>query len=106
MPAGGRWRRIRDRLRAESPGRAAQIDGEVKDEGWESAAVFASYCCQCEALDLRPWQDPPCFAEIRPDSDSLALLVKLLGHGLSRFDPDPVAALARARRASPVAPKG
>jgi hypothetical protein len=46
-------------------------------------------------------------AELRPDQpDSLALLVKLLGHGLSRYEPDPVAALAQARSASPVAPKG
>jgi hypothetical protein len=36
-------------------------------------------------------------AEIRPDADALALLVKLLGHGLSRYEPDPVAALAAMR---------
>jgi hypothetical protein len=49
---------------------------------------------------LKPWMSPPMYAELRPDQpDSLALLVKLLGAGLSRFEPDPVAALAQVRGA-------
>jgi hypothetical protein len=89
------------------PEYAGQIADKLKSEPWEDVARYASYCCQIDNLDLRPWQDPPMYAELRPDQpDPLALLVKLLGHWLSRFEPDPVAALARARRASPVAPKG
>jgi hypothetical protein len=88
--------------RAESRGRAAQIADKLKDEPWEDVAEFASYCCQIDNLELKPWQDPPMFAEIRPDPNALALLVKLLGAGLSRYEPDPVAALAQVRGASPV----
>jgi hypothetical protein len=89
--------------RAESPGCAAQLAAKVKDEGWESAAQFAAYCCQCEALNLKCWQDAPMFAEIRPDPEALAILVKLLGAGLSRYEPDPIAALAAVRGKSPAA---
>ena len=87
--------------RAESPGRAAQIADKLRAEPWEDVAEFAAYCCQCEALDLKPWQDPPLNAEIRPDPDALALLVKLLGAGLSRYEPDPVTALAQVRGGAP-----
>jgi hypothetical protein len=88
------------------PEYAAQIAAKLEHEPWEQVARFAAYNCQIDNLDLKPRMDPPMYAEIRPDADALAILVKLLGHGLSRYEPDPIAALARARRASPVAPKG
>jgi hypothetical protein len=86
--------------RAESPGRARQIADKLKTEPWQDVAEFAAYGCQIRNLGLKPWQDPPMYAEIRPDQDALAILVKLLGAGLSRFEPDPVAALALARSAA------
>jgi hypothetical protein len=67
---------------------------------------FATYNCQIDNLGLKPWMDAPMFAEIRRDPDALAILVKLLGHGLSRYEPDPVAALAAVRSGAPVTPKG
>jgi hypothetical protein len=71
-------------VRAE-PEYRERIAARLKDEPWEHVAEFAAYCCQIDNLELRPWQDPPMYAELRPDqSDSLALLVKLLGAGLSR----------------------
>jgi hypothetical protein len=89
-------------VRAESPGRAVQIATKLKDEPWEQVAEFASYCCQIDNLELRPWQDPPLYAELRPDQpNALALLVKLLGAGLSRYEPDPAAALAQVRGSPP-----
>ena len=88
-------------VRAESPGRAAQIAAKLKDEPREQVAEFASYCCQIDNLELKPWQDPPMFAEIRPDPNALALLVKLLGAGLSRCEPDPIQALAEVRAGTP-----
>jgi hypothetical protein len=94
-------RRALQLVRAESPGRAAQIADKLKDEPWGQVAEFAAYCCQCDALELKPWQDPPMYAEIRPDPDALAMLVKLLGAGLSRYEPDPVAALAQVRGGAP-----
>jgi hypothetical protein len=89
-------RRALQLARAESPGRAAQIAEKLKDEPWEKVANFAAYCCQIDNLGLKPWQDPPMYAELRSDRpDALAVLVKLLGAGLSRYEPDPVAALQR-----------
>jgi hypothetical protein len=79
-----------------------QLECKVEAEGWESAARFASYSLQIDNLGLRPWMDPPCFAEVRPDPEALKILVQLLGAGLSRYEPDPVAALAAARVSSAV----
>jgi hypothetical protein len=68
------------------PEYAAQIAAKLASQPWEEVARFAAYCCQIDNLDLKPWQDPPMYAELRPDQpDSLAILVKLLGHGLSRY---------------------
>jgi hypothetical protein len=84
------------------PEYATQIAAKLKDEPWEQVAEFAAYNCQIDSLDLKPWQDPPMYAELRPGQpDSLALLVKLLGAGLSRYEPDPVAALAAVRGGAP-----
>jgi hypothetical protein len=80
-----------------------QLERKVEAEGWESAARFASYNLQADNLGLKPWMDTPMYAEVRPDPEALALLVKLLGHGLSRYEPDPVAALASVRSGSPAA---
>jgi hypothetical protein len=75
-----------------------QLERKVEAEGWESAARFASYGLQIDNLGLKPWMDPPCFAEVQPDPEALKILLKLLGAGLSRYEPDPIAALAEARR--------
>jgi hypothetical protein len=80
-----------------------KLERKIEAEGWESAARFACYNLQIDNLDLRPWQDPPMYAELRPDPKALAILVKLLGAGLSRFEPDPVQALAAVRGKSPAA---
>lgn len=44
--------------RAESPGRAKQIDSKLADEFWEHVAQFADRCVQGRSLDLPPWQMP------------------------------------------------
>jgi hypothetical protein len=92
--------------RSESKGRAAQIDAKLQDESWESVACFAAVCSQTRLLALDPWQTPPLRASLndltKPRDDSRGerraaeLLEKLLRAGLSRFEPDPVAALERA----------
>jgi hypothetical protein len=89
------------------PAYCEQIADKLKDQPWEDVAHFCAYCGQVDNLGLKVWQDPPMCAGLRPDQpDSLALLVKLVGAGLSRFEPDPIAALAEARSRAPVAPKG
>jgi hypothetical protein len=87
----------RDALR-----RALKIAGRrpAKEEDWEEAAMGAVYHCQTEALHLKPWQWPPCWADDKrrdphPTAGSVAawLRRRLLKAGLSAFEPDPVAAL-------------
>lgn len=92
--------------RAEDEGRAKQIDSMLASEPWEEVAQFASYCVQGRALNLQPWQSPPCHASLaslrlpygdpRAARESAELLSKMLALGISRFEPDPLAAIAEA----------
>src|SRR5512133_4092704 len=81
-----------------------RIQDMVKDDGWWRAAQFCSYHQQYRALKLLPWQDTPC--EFTPkdkpnparahagEAEAIALCRRLVAAGLSRWEPDPVAALA------------
>ena len=78
-------------------------------EPWEKIGRDAASVCQCRALKLAPWQTAPHQAEpnqvdeagfeYRGTAVASALLGKLLAAGLSRFEPDPVAALTALERA-------
>ena len=84
--------------RNEDTGRAAQIDSMLKDESWTSVAKFAAYVCQGRSLHLAPWESPPCWADA-DDSDTAAkLLRQMLDLGISRWYPDPMAAIEEAKR--------
>jgi hypothetical protein len=94
--------------RAESAEEAAHIDRLMAARGWQWAAESAVYHLQCKALRLRPWQPPPCWirdleGDLAAGDDGISgryraalLTQRLLRAGLSRFEPDPVAALERA----------
>jgi hypothetical protein len=99
-----------DLARAESEQRRAQIDGMLVREPWEEVGEFAAYCCQDRVLRLKPWQVPPCWlrtdaavqvALLTPLPDHrgcrlpAALVQELIEHGFSRFEPDPLRALAK-----------
>ena len=85
--------------RAESPARAKQLDAMLSDRPWEEVAQFASYCAQIHALQLMPWQSPPCYPTMsalnEPYGDpganregaELALRMRRLK--VSRWHPDP-----------------
>jgi hypothetical protein len=102
------YRRAIEIARQESPARAKQIEDKLRCESFEATGEFAAYCTQCSNLRLKPWQAPPC--HVRGDAANLdptcygyrpgevALRDRLLAAGLSRFEPDPVAALARVER--------
>ncbi len=66
----------------DEPGRGAQLDAKLEDENWDEVAKFAAYCCQSQALHLKPWDEPPCVAdEDDPDErakDAQALLRRCL----------------------------
>jgi hypothetical protein len=96
--------------RAESPGRARQIDAMLAERpSWLRAALFASYSCQSETLHLKPWQSPPCWmGDTKPIDDpqqhglfaAWDLRRRLLAAGLSAYEPDPIAALNAAKPAA------
>jgi hypothetical protein len=84
---------------------AKHLEWRAETYGWADAARFAAYSCQCDALKLRPWQDPPMYGDSTDGIDDFPnagraaaadLLKRLLGAGLSRFEPEPMKALARA----------
>jgi hypothetical protein len=86
--------------------RAGQLDDKLSDEPWSAVARFASRVVQGRALKLKPWQEPPCCVSPEgPERDHAAqrLLRKMLAAGVSRYDPDPVAAIARAGASQEVA---
>lgn len=97
-------------LRLESPGRSQQIDDKLASEPWESVARWCAYCCQCDTLHLKIYQSPPCWTDpseigailakgddgIHGHYGAAKLLQRMLAAGLSRYEPDPVAALKRA----------
>ena len=79
----------------------ARAAGVVQVEGhrsWRDAAEAAAYHLQIENLRLRPWHDPPMFGDLSPgvpQPGAAALLARLLKAGLSRYEPEPIEALAR-----------
>jgi hypothetical protein len=81
--------------RAMDRGRAEQLDAKLADEPWAEVAAFASHVCQIHALRLRPWERPPASIADNDDGPAGILLRRLLAAGLSRFEPDPIAALDR-----------
>jgi hypothetical protein len=86
--------------RAESPERAEQIDAKLADEPWEEVAEFAAYCCQTSNLRLKPWQTPPCHVGIDSSYDepeAIRLLAQMRELGISRWHPDPMAAITAAK---------
>ena len=69
-----------------------------------AAMEAAVYHCQHAALSLKTWQEPPC-VEDEDDPDprdpgAQKLLRRMLVVGVSRYDPDPLTAMAGAKRRS------
>ena len=83
------------------------IDRKLDPEGWYRAAHSAAYACQCAALRPQPWQPVPAneyvlvtdddrqYGPVMGRAAAAELLRRLLAAGLSRYEPDPVNALAR-----------
>jgi hypothetical protein len=81
----------------------AMLDGKpdgrggwfIPPEAWEKVAKFAASCCQVDALNLKPWEMPPCHPGIDPlrGDGSLKLRAKMDAAGISKWHPDPMAAL-------------
>jgi hypothetical protein len=91
-----------EQARAEDAGRDEQIRRMLRDDGWEEAATFAAYHCQIHALHLKPWEEPPCAADEggpdERDKEAQRLLRQMLALGVSRWHPDPLAAIEAAKQ--------
>jgi hypothetical protein len=90
--------------RARAHGRGPQLDAMLTERSWQRVAQFAAYSCQCAALELKPHETPPCHINnpetVRKEEQTAAkLLRRMLRHGVSKYDPDPRAALAAAESA-------
>src|SRR5262249_2724786 len=91
------------------PNPAEQIDWKVKEGGgsWYDTAKFCAYLCQSKNLHLEIQEFPPCWLLDADDVEGPAfkrkpeaarLLRRLLAAGLSRYEPDPIRALAAAEK--------
>ena len=67
-------------------------------EPWERVAQFAASCVQSRSLRLKPWESPPCQADVDGGGHDAELLRKMLAAGVSTWHPDPIAALEEAAR--------
>jgi hypothetical protein len=84
--------------RNESVGRAEQIYSKLRDEPWDEVAQFAAYVCQGRSLHLAPWESPPCWADADDSDPAAKLLRQMLDLGVSRWHPDPMEAIAEAKK--------
>ena len=102
------------RARAESADSRERIEEILAREGFAEAGETAAYWAQDTALRLRPWQTPPCWVhdiegELAAGDDgddvhgrkrAARLLRRMRDLGISRWHPDPVAAIAEAEAAA------
>jgi hypothetical protein len=75
-----------------------QIESMLRDRPRREVRKFAVYGFRCERCNYGPWQFPPCWISL-DDTDpehapAVALLRRLIANNLSRYEPDPIAALA------------
>ena len=86
--------------RAQSAAHAQEIDEKLAKRSRVDVAMFAAYSCQLASLRLKPWEQPPCHVspdDSGDDATAAKLLRKMLRHGVSKYHPDPVAAIAAAQ---------
>jgi hypothetical protein len=60
---------------------------------------------QCRALNLKPWETPPCHVNdpdnpVREERKAARLQQRMLRAGVSKWHPDPLAAIAEAKQQS------
>lgn len=97
-----------ERARAQDVDLAQQIDRMLADTDRIEVGMFAAACCQRKALRLKPWQIPPCrirdpdhpdrsrdrrCGEIDGRYEAARLLRRMYDLGISRWHPDPSAAI-------------
>ena len=89
--------------------RVEQVRWIQAERGWWKAASFCSYHRQCDHLNLKPWEFPPCWIDPAAIETILAqgspqnsksggakLLKRMLARSVSQFDPTPLESIAAA----------
>ena len=84
-----------------------EIASMLCDRTWKEVGTFAVGRCQDRNLNLKPWECPPYQTRLvdEPSDDwgcrpgEVALLKRMLRAGVSRFHPDPMAAIEAAEQA-------
>jgi hypothetical protein len=76
-------------LKGKDASRAAQVRDLRDQDGWLPTALFCSALLQRRQLELKPWDLPPCALDRPDDTAAGRLLRRMLGAGLSRYDPHP-----------------
>ena len=68
--------------------------------GWSEAALVNVCDCQVRSMRLPPWREEeiPCVGSRRGGGRASRLLRRMLRRGISRYHPDPLAAIAEAAR--------
>src|SRR5262245_38459130 len=84
------------RLAMQDPPTRVQLESMLQDRDWFSVARTACDHVQVESLNLKPWMQPPCVVSadgVEQDQAAQNLLRKMLAAGISRYTPNPMAAL-------------
>ena len=63
----------------------------LRNEPWEDVGRFAAFSAQIESLHLMPWESTLVYAN---SPEAHALFRRLKAAGLSKYEPDPLAAIA------------
>jgi len=93
--------------RARGGERQRQIEDMLATRTWLEAAKFAAYSLQILHLQIKPWEVVPCDTapdavdvsgyEKRHAGSAARIVRRLFVAGLSRYEPDPLAALERVK---------
>jgi hypothetical protein len=78
------------------PERWREFQGLVLSRGWLGAALVCVFDCQWRSLRLRWGEQPPCVASTRGKGRAARLLRRMLKRGISRYHPNPLAAIEEA----------
>jgi hypothetical protein len=83
--------------------RGDQINAKLEEQSFFEAGDFAAYHVQNITMQLMPWQCPPSAVEGSPyddrprsayEQEAIPFLKLMLEAGISKWDPDPLAAFA------------
>jgi hypothetical protein len=90
----------------EGPEERTRFEMLLDTRGQEEAYETAAYHCQCQSLQLKPWQAPPMHSgDVADDAtygnkkSEVRLRRRMLALGISVFEPDPAGAIAKVERA-------